>query len=182
MEQRKRIPTGTFERQLVTGEHTVIGKRPVPPTPPALQPLHAALGVLGQRVGEQVEHQQDVVTALRQLAARLDEIEHIVARSTTYYHEQANVLLEAVRQTNQLHEAGNSVCSATYSRMGEVTSHLEAATRSYRENTMVRQQTARSWLVRAVYAFNQHRTAAVVGVFSFSACLAAFGVVEFLTR
>ena len=176
MEQRKRTPTGTFERQrLVTGERTVSRRMPPPlpaspPTPPALQPLHAALDTLGERVGEQVDHQQEVATALRQLTARLFETEKLIARATTYYHDQASVLLEAVRQTNLVHEQGNNLCSATYARLGEVTGHLEAATRSYRENTVVRQQAARSWPVRAVYAFNRHRMSAIVGV------------VEFLTR
>jgi len=136
-----------------------------------------------------VDHQQEVAIALRQLTARLNEVERFVARSMTYYHDQAKILLdrnavtlEAVRQANALHEHGNGTSSAVYARCGEVVTYLEAATRAYRENTVVRQQAARSWLVRAVYTFNQHREAALVGVLMFSACVAAFGLVEFLTR
>jgi len=191
MEQRKRTPTGTFKaeelrKRLHSAEYTVVGKHP-PPTPPALQPIHAALDTLGDRVGEQVECQHDVATALRQLTARFNEVERFVVRSTTYYHEQAGVLYDkhtqlvgAVRQVNQVHEQGNGLSSVVYGRLGEITSHLEHLTRAYRENTVVRQQAARSWTVRAVYSFNQHRTSALVGTIAFAACLLAFRLADYL--
>lgn len=209
MEQRKRLPTGTFklptaeelkqrleassQRQRTstsetavgrprhfTGEHAVV--RAAPPPAPGQRPVLDALGNVGEVLSSQVEHQHKVETALVQLAQRLIQLERAVAKSAIAHTAQAQQTVDAVRQCNLVTEQTNECMRLVYDRLCEVANSLEGATRAYRHTVVLRQQAAKSWLVRAVYTVLRHRDAAAVGMFAFGVCFAAYGVVAALTR
>jgi hypothetical protein len=156
MNQRRQTPTGTFERQrLVTGEHTVVGKHP--PTPPALQPIHAALETMSTRLGEQVANQRE-------------------------FRDQVSAVIATVQQSDMLHRQSTQCLRQVYDQVVDVTGLLTDLTAAIQRNSRLRQRAEGSWITRALYTIYRNYVPALVGVVAFGVCFAAFGVVVYLTR
>lgn len=192
MEQRKRLPTGTFERpttqqlrdrleatqvgrqRQLTGEH-----RMTPPPAPGQRPVLDALGNVSAVLGSQVEVQHNVQAALALMGQRFQQAERVTLQAASKHGALARDAIEAVRQSNLLHEQTNKLLALSVDRMNTITLQLDDFQRALQHNSRLRQQAAKSWLLRALTSV--YKTPAW-GFAAFGLAVAAWSIIDFIAR
>lgn len=188
-ESRKRCPTGTWDlnaavpasdtvrQRLVTGEQTVVRRQvaAAPPTPPALQPLFAALELSANR-------SQASADALRQLTACSQQTERAVFQATAYYSDQARDIIEAVKQGNVLHEQSNALLRQTVTHLRECSASWDALADALTNNTRVMRQAKKSRVVRFAYRVSKNPTQFIGGILFTAVFVFVYAIVSFIMK
>lgn len=174
--ERKRCPTGTWAI-----ENSSVRELP-PPSPAALNQMHATFAQLVYQTGKVSVNQQAVASALATLNRGAAQTEQAVLQATGYYSDQVREVISAVKQGNLLHEQTNQLLRLTVDQLRECSGHWQALTAALDHNTRIRRQAQDSWLQRALVAFYQHRSTAAVGILAGAACCFAYSLAIYLTR